>query len=302
MKSLKADLMILLVTMTWGSSYLFMKVGLETVSSFALVALRFGIAFLVCAAVFFKQFRSIHLVTLKYGFILGFLLFAVSALVILGLKTTSASHAGFLASLTVIFIPILSIVLFRDRLNYRLIISSLVAMTGIGLLTLNNQLTINSGDLLCALAALLYAFHIIVTGMAAKVANTLQLGILQLGFAGSFGVLFALIFEKPQLPSTQESWIAVLVLSIVCSAFGYIVQSIAQKYTTPTHTGLIFSLEPVFAALFAYLFMNELLPLKGYIGAILILTGVFLAEIKIKRTHRVNVLKKKVMKCTELSQ
>lgn len=285
MKPIKADLMILLVTMTWGSSYLFMKVGLETVSSFSLVALRFGIAFVVCAIVFFKQIRSIHFVTLKYGFILGFLLFVVSASVILGLKTTSASNAGFLASLTVIFIPLLSIVLFRDRLSYRLIISSLVAMIGIGLLTLNNQFTINFGDLLCILAALFYAFHIIVTGMAAKVANTLQLGILQLGFAGGFGVLFALIFEKPQLPSTKESWIAVLMLSIVCSAFGYIIQAIAQKYTTPTHTGLIFSLEPVFSALFAYLFMNEALPLKGYIGALLILSGVILAEIKIKRTH-----------------
>ncbi len=75
MKPIKANLMILLVTMTWGTSYLFMKIGLETVPSFSLVALRFGIAFLVCAAVFFKQFRSIHFVTLKYGFILGFLLF-----------------------------------------------------------------------------------------------------------------------------------------------------------------------------------------------------------------------------------
>ncbi|WP_283748718.1 EamA family transporter, partial [Bacillus cereus] len=87
---------------------------------------------------------------------------------------------------------------------------------------MNNQLTLNSGDLLCILAALFYAFHIIVTGRAAKVANTLQLGILQLGFAGGFGVLSALIFEEPQLPSTKESWIAVLVLSIFCSAFAYI--------------------------------------------------------------------------------
>ena len=85
MKPIKANLMILLVTMTWGTSYLFMKIGLETVPSFSLVALRFGIAFWF-VLLFFKQFRSIHFVTLKYGFILGFLLFVVSASVILGLK------------------------------------------------------------------------------------------------------------------------------------------------------------------------------------------------------------------------
>ncbi|WP_141430748.1 DMT family transporter [Bacillus sp. 03113] len=301
MKPYKADLMILAVTMTWGSSYLFMKIGLETVSSFTLVALRFGLAFLICAAVFFRQFRTINLVTLKYGFILGFLLFSVSASVILGLKTTSASNAGFLASLTVIFIPLLSIVLFKENLNYRQIISAFFAITGIGLLTLKDHFTINPGDLLCVLAAILYAFHIIVTGIAAKVANTLHLGILQLGFAGGFGVLFTLIFEKPQLPASKESWLAVLVLSIVCSAFGYILQSIAQKYTTPAHTGIIFSLEPVFAALFAYFFMNELLPLKGYLGAFLILTGVFIAELKIKIPHHKNTIRTEVKKCSELT-
>ena len=72
----------------------------------------------------------------------------------------------------------------------------------------------------------------------------------------------------------------------------------AQKYTTPTHTGLIFSLEPVFSALFAYLFMNELLSIQGYIGALLILSGVILAEIKVKRKSTFKA-KKRDMECTE---
>ena len=74
-----------------------------------------------------------------------------------------------------------------------------------------------------------------------------------------------------------------MALSVLCSAIGFIGQAVAQKYTTPTHTGLIFSLEPVFAALFAFIFVGETLPVKGYVGAILILIGVLAAEISFKK-------------------
>lgn len=280
MKPLKADLLILLVTMCWGSSYLFMKIGLDSLSAFNIVALRYGLAFLLCLPILVKRYRAINLKTVIFSFALGFLLFAVSASIIFGLKNTTASNAGFLAGLTVIFVPLLSALIVKKKPESNVIAGVLVSMVGIGLLTLNDRLSIMPGDFLCMLAALLYAIHILLTGSAAKAADIVNLGILQLGFAGGFGLLFAFIYEVPMLPSSYESWKAVLVLSVVCSAFGYIAQTIAQKYTTPTHTGLIFSLEPVFAAIFAYFFAHELLPIKGYVGAAIILLGVMIAEIK----------------------
>ncbi|MFD1776587.1 DMT family transporter [Paenibacillus rhizophilus] len=284
MKQRNADLLMMLVTLSWGSSYLFMKDGLNSVSPFNLVALRFALAFILCGAVWFKRLRSTDKKTLIYSFVLGFLLFAVSASVIFGLRSTSTSHAGFLASLTVIFVPALSVIVLKQKPAAKLIAGACVTMIGIGLLTLSGPMTVKPGDLLCILAALLYAVHILVTGAAAKVADTLNLGILQLGFAGGLGLLFSLLFESPRVPASMGGWISVLMLSVVCSAAGYIIQSIAQKYTTPTHTGLIFALEPVFAAAFAYVFANEHLSVRGYVGAALILSGVFIAEMKFKRT------------------
>jgi len=277
LKPLKADFLILMITLCWGSSYIFMKLGLNSIEEFNLIALRCGFAFLLSAALFHKSLRQTDLKTLKYAALLGLLLFGVFTGIMFGLKTTTTSNAGFLISLTVIFVPLIYVTVFKKKLKLSLVIGVCLAIIGIGFLTLNSELRIYPGDFLCIMGALLYAIHILITDSAAKTTNTLNLGILQLGFAGAYGLFFSFLFETPKLPNTSEGWVAVLVLSIVCSAFGYVVQPLAQKYTTPIRTGLIFSLEPLFAALFGFVFINEILPFKGYIGAALVLLGVLVS-------------------------
>ncbi|MGG3467631.1 DMT family transporter [Neobacillus pocheonensis] len=280
---LKANLMLLIVTIFWGSSYLFMKMGLVSIPEFNLIALRFGIAFLLAGIVFYRRILKADFKTIKYAFVLGTILFSVFASITYGIKTTSASNAGFLVSLTVIFVPLLLAVFFKKMPEKRIIFGVSLALTGIGFLTLNHQFKISIGDFLCILGALFYAIHIIVTGKLTKNADSITLGVLQLGFTGAWGLLFSIFLETPRLPSTTESWVSILVLGVLCSAIGFVTQTIAQKYTTPTHTGLLFSLEPVFAAIFAFAFAGEILTTKGYVGASLVLLGVFTAEIDFKK-------------------
>lgn len=276
----KANFMLLLVTVFWGSSYLFMKMGLVVVQEFNLIALRFGIAFLLSGLVFRRRLIHADYKTIKYAFLLGSILFSVFASVTFGVKSTSASNAGFLVSLTVIFVPLLIAILLRKMPEKKIILGVLLALTGIGFLTLKNQFTINSGDFLSILGALFYAIHIIVTGKLTKDVDSITLGVLQLGFTAAWGLLFSIFLETPQLPSTTETWVSVL--GLVVSSIGFVVQTTAQKYTAPTHTGLLFSLEPVFAALFAFAFAGEILTAKGYLGAILILVGVLTVKIDFK--------------------
>ncbi|MFB7305200.1 DMT family transporter [Heyndrickxia sporothermodurans] len=286
MKPLKAELMILIVTIFWGSSYLFMKLGLDSLGEFNLIALRFGLAFLVAGAIFHRKFLRMSKELLSYSILLGFILFVIFTAVTFGLNTTTTSNAGFLISLTVVFVPLINTNILKNKIEWKFIFSTAMAITGIALLTLRAPFSMRIGDLLCIVAALLYALHIIIVGYATKKVDALQLGILQLGFAGLFGLIFSLLFETPRLPNTSQGWIAILVLSIVCSAFGFIFQVIAQKYTSPDRTGLIFSLEPVFAALFGYLFVHEVMSFKGMIGAILVFLGVVLSTTKMKYKQR----------------
>ncbi|WP_416828836.1 DMT family transporter [Ectobacillus polymachus] len=279
----KADIMMVVVTLFWGSSYLLMKMGLDSIQAYNMIALRFGIAFVLAGIVFYKRMIHIDFKTIKYGFVLGLILFLAMSVVAIGVNFTTISNAGFLFSLTVVFVPILLAIFFRKKPEQKVIVGVGFAIVGIALLTLNNNgLKISAGDFLIILGALFYAIYIIVTDKLTKNVDSIALGILQLGFAGAWGLLFSFIFEKPHLPNTTESWFSILALSILCSAVGFIGQTTAQKYTTPTHTGLIFSLEPVFAALFAFIFVDEVLPARGYVGAVLVLLGVLTAKIDFK--------------------
>ncbi|MNI34171.1 putative DMT superfamily transporter inner membrane protein [compost metagenome] len=279
MKPFKAELLLLLVTMFWGSSYLFMKMGLDTLGEFNLIALRFGLAFILAAILFHKRMRSIDLRTLKYGALLGFLLFGVFTCITFGLQTTTTSNAGFLVALTVIFVPLIDVLVFRKKVSAPQIFGAVMAIFGIGLLTLNSSLHIQPGDFLCILSAVFYAVQILVTGRAVKSCDSLNIGILQLGFVAGYALILSAIFETPTLPSTMPGWISILALGILCSACGFILQPVAQQFTSPARTGLIFSLEPVFAAFFGYLFAGEQLSLQGYAGAALVMLGIVASEL-----------------------
>ncbi|MCP8970480.1 DMT family transporter [Ectobacillus ponti] len=278
----KADFTMLVVTMFWGSSYLFTKMGLQSIEGFTILALRFGIAFILAGLVFYKKFRHVNAKTILSGFILGSILFSLVSAVTIGVKFTSISNAGFLFSLSVVFVPLLLAVLFRKKPEKKVVLGVSLSITGIALLTLHSGLEINPGDFLVTLGAVLYSIYIIVTDKLTKNVDSIALGVLQLGFSGVWGLLFSFWFETPQLPDTAQSWTAILALSVLCSAVGFIGQTAAQQYTTPTHTGLIFSLEPVFAAAFAFMFAGEILPAKGYAGAALVLLGVLAAKMDVK--------------------
>ncbi|WP_150268152.1 DMT family transporter [Paenibacillus tepidiphilus] len=279
MKPRKAEFMLLIVTLFWGSSYIFMKMGLGTLGEFNLIALRFGLAFVLASLLFHRRLRRIDARTLKVGALLGFLLLGVFTFITFGLKTTTTSNAGFLVALTVVFVPLLDRIIFKKTIAAPQIFGTVLAITGIALLTLNASLQLAPGDLLCILSAVFYALQILVTGRAVKTCDSLNLGILQLGFAAGFALVLSLIFESPSLPSSTPAWIAILALGILCSGCGFILQPIAQKYTTPTRTGLIFALEPVFAAFFGFWFAGEELSLQGYTGAALVLLGIVASEL-----------------------
>lgn len=282
MSEFKSNLLILFVTICWGSSYLFMKIGLDTISEFNLIALRFGIAFVLAALLFYRRMKQLDYMTLKFSILLGFILFIVFTTITFGLKTTSTSNAGFLVSLTVIFVPLINVIVLRTRIEPKIMISILGALLGIALLTIQSPFQVAIGDILCIIGAFFYALHITIVGVVSNKVDALNLGITQLGFAGLFGFIFSLLYETPILPKTAEGWFAISMLSILCSAIGFILQTVAQKYTTPTRTGLIFSMEPVFAALFGYLFLHEIMSGKNILGAVIVLLSIFLTTVKRK--------------------
>lgn len=282
-KQAKANLMLLIVSLFWGSSYVLTKLGLGALEPFNLTALRFIIAFGVTAPVFGRNIIKADIKTYKYAFILAVILFATFMAMTFGLERTTASNAGFLASLTVVIIPIISFFFLKQRIERKVVIGVCLALAGIALLTLDSRLQINPGDILCLLCAVLFAVHVVVTEIFTRKVDSIALGVLQLGFAAVLSTAFSLAAENMRLPDSARSWLVVLALSLLCTAVGYIVQTTAQKHTSATHTGLIFSLEPVFSAGFSFAILGEILAPRGYLGAAILLAGVLTAELDFKK-------------------
>ncbi|OPA22816.1 DMT family transporter [Bacillus cereus] len=279
----QANFLLATVSIGWGTSYIFMKVLADTVSPFTVVALRFGIAFLIMIVMFNRKLISINIKMLSYSAIVGVLLCGIFISLMYGMKTTSASSAGFLTSTTVILVPVLQILITRKLPRKEVIYGVITVSIGLALLTIKDDFTFALGSLLCLVAALLYGIHIIVTNYFVKKVDAFQLGIFQLGFAFLFAFIGNFIFETPVLPNGVIEWSAILGLAIICSAYGFVIQPIAQKYTTPESTGFLFSLEPVFSAVFAFIFLNENMGGQEYVGALLILSGVLIANTSFKK-------------------
>ncbi|MFA7695840.1 MAG: DMT family transporter [Methanoregula sp.] len=277
MKQITAELLLTFTVFLWGSSYLFMKLGMETFAPFNLIALRFGIAFLVAVPFFGKVFYGLRLRTVCSAAVLGLMLFGTIAFLLYGLTDESTTGAGFLIGTTVVMVPILQAVVFSRIPRPPVILGIVLALAGILLLTIGTTFVLDMGAVLCLVGAFFCAWQIILTDRYVKTGPALSLGVLQLGFAGLYGLVFSVLFESPVLPSTGGDWMVILELAVLCSAVGFIGQTVAQEYTTPERTGLIFSLESVFAAIFGFIVLHEVLPVTGYIGAALILCGVVIA-------------------------
>ena len=267
------------VSLAWGSSYLLMKIGLDGISPFNLIAMRFGIAFVCMGLLFFRRFRLLTVSIVAKGALVGTLLFLLFTGLVYGVNHTTASTAGFLASTTVIIVPILESLLKRKLPNLSIMLSILLAVIGLYLLMVKDTFALDNGAVYCLLAALFYAIYIIVFDRIAKNEDTLLISIIQLGVTSLLGALFMLCVETPSLPETSIQWGAIIGLGLICSAYGFVVQPLVQRYMSSEKIGLIFSLEPVFSAILSYIFLHEVLNAKGYIGAALIFSGIVLSKI-----------------------
>lgn len=275
----RADLMIAVIACAWGSSYLMMQVGLSSIPPFGMVALRFGIAFVAVAIIFRKRLRELTTSVVARGAVLGFLLCVFFGLLMYGLKTTPASTAGFLTSAKVVFVPLI-VAVATHRAPSRATLAGIgICVAGLALLTLSGPVSLGGGAGLCLAGSAVYALQIVATDTFSRSDDALLLGICQLGFAAVFGAAFNLAFEGSVLPQSPAEWGAVLGLALVCSAFGFAMQPVAQSRTTATHAGLLFSLESVSSAVLSFVFLGEVMAPQCYLGCALILTAVLLSSL-----------------------
>ena len=279
----RADLMLLLATSFWGISNCLTAICLRDMQPLTLNAFRFITAFLVLGFVFRKNLRRVSRVTVKYSILVGLSLVIVYTSLTYGVMYTSVSNAGFIGAMTVLFTPLFEFILYRKKPGKKFSFALLLCLIGIAMLTLNETLKPALGDIICLLVPTFYAVDLMLTekAVADPEVDPLALGVCDLAVVGVVMLVLSLLVETPALPQSPKVWVSALFLGIFCSGVCLVLQSVYQKDTTATRAGLIFTLEPVFSAIFAFFLLGERLGVKGYIGAALMLMSLVVMEVEL---------------------
>jgi drug/metabolite transporter (DMT)-like permease len=274
---LKADLTLLLVAAIWGSAFAAQRMVADHVGPFLFNGSRF-----LLAGVLLLPLVRFRLKLDKKKFIwvgaAGALLCGGSVLQQAGLQWTTAGNAGFITGLYVVFVPILLLVVLRQRARWTIWAAALLAAVGMFLLSAGGKLELAPGDGLELAGAGLWAAHIIVVGRAMQEMETLPFAIGQILVAGVLNLALGLGLEWKTLPGLATAWWSVAYVGIFSVAVAYTLQAWAQKHAPPPDAALILSLESVFAALFGYLLLGETLRPEQLLGCGLILGAILLAQ------------------------
>ena len=276
----KYNIYMFIATIFFGMTYVLTKICLNYSTEFHIISFRFSIAFIISLIFLHKKIFPIKRREFFYSLLLGGLLFLIFITMTIGVKYTTATNASFLISLSVIFIPFFSWVFNKEKPKKSIFLVLIIVLIGIMLLTLDKNLELHIGDILCLICSLLFSFHILITERFVKSNNPITLGVLQFGEVAILSFLVQYPIEKFTLPKDEKFWISLLILIVFCTVLAYIIQTVSQKKLSSTLIGLILSLEPVFSGIFGYFFLNEYLNYQQCIGATLLLISVIYISVK----------------------
>jgi drug/metabolite transporter (DMT)-like permease len=278
-KRLKADFLLLVTTFFWGVTFVLVKEAIRSTGVFVFLAQRFTASALILVCICLVMRRPFSHRFLKQGTIMGFFLFGGYAFQTVALLYTTASNTAFLTGLNVVLVPLIGAFLYGQHATWNMVLGVAMAAVGLYLLCTGGGWLFNQGDILAIVCAVSTSLHVIYTGKYATGSDVYWLTAIQLGTVALLSILIALSLGDTILVWRPEVFEALVVCVLFATVFAFIVQTAMQRFTSPTHTALIFCMEPVFAALYAYVMLGERLGIHGFTGALLILAGMIISEI-----------------------
>jgi drug/metabolite transporter (DMT)-like permease len=279
--TLLATAALLAVTACWGSTFFLIHDLLERVPTLDFLAVRFAIASVTLMLLAPKALGRLTRESRRQAVVLGCLYGVAQILQTAGLAQTPASVSGFITGMYVVATPLFAALILRSRIGLLTWVAVVLAMAGLGVLTLSG-FSIGYGEALIFVAAMIYALHIVGLGAWSDARQTLGMAIVQLIVI----TVICTVCTAPNgivLPDRTGDWVSVLYMAIFAGAGAMIGQTWAQAHLPPTRAAIIMSMEPVFAALFAVLFGGESATVRMIFGGVLVLAAMLIAELAPRR-------------------
>lgn len=283
-KTFAADSSLLFVAFIWGATFVIVQKAIHFLPPHLFNGTRFLLASLLLLLFLKKKaIATISIKLIKSGVFLGFFLFLGYALQTIGLLYTTSSKAGFITGLSVMVVPLLSVWILKEKPRSIVFLGALIGAIGLYFLTLGDMTGLNLGDLLVFFCAIAFALHILFTSTFSKNYDALPLTIVQLLTVSLLSFFSSIIFEQSSISFEtffhKDVFIALAITSVFATALAFLIQTKFQQFTTAARVALIFAMEPVFAALTAFILINERLSNNGLIGCLFIFTAMIVTEL-----------------------
>ena len=305
MNRLRADLVLLLVALIWGSAFAVQRVAAQYFDLFTFNGLRFLLGGLILLpfsklnpfrhpqrSQIVKDSNSVNAKlppkldwkSLTFILLAGLFLFGAAGLQQAGLATTTAGNAGFITTLYVVLVPIILVLFWGEKIHWSSWLGAGIAIIGSLLLSTGGSFKLASGDALEMAGALFWAMHVILVSRAVRHMDVITFSVGQYLSAGVLNMLMSIAFHMP-FDGIAIGWWTILYIGLLSTAVGYTLQVFGQKYAPPTDATILLSMEAVFAALTGYIFLGETMRLVQLAGCGLILIAVLVTQVKRSRLN-----------------
>ena len=290
MRRIHADLLLVLAAIVWGVAFVFQKTAMDHIGPFLFIAARSAVAVLALAPLAYREGRGTGRIVpsglLPIATFSGAAFFTGAAFQQIGLVTATATNAGFLTALYVIFTPFLVWLAFGRTPAWMVWPAVALSFVGTWLLGGGTLSAFGSGDALIAISAFFWAAHVVTVSHATRFARPITFTAIQFAIVGVLGFFGALLVEPIAWTAIAAAWREIAYVGLLSSALTFTLLAIAMKHTPPTEATIIVSSETLFAAFAAYLMLGERLSLIAWCGAALILGAVLLVQTGPLISHR----------------
>lgn len=280
MKQYIGDGLLLITAIVWGSGFVVTAIALEYLTAYQVMAGRFMFAAIILSIVFRKKFKTFTKAVVWKGAVLGTILYIGFVFQTVGLEYTTPSKNAFLTAVNIVIVPLIAYFVYKRRVDRFETAGAVLAVIGIGFLTLEGSMAVNFGDILTLICAVAFAFDIFYTNHFVKTEDAISLTIVQFITAAILGVSAVLIQGDMPTSIENEAVLAIIYLAVFSTTIAYVCQNVGFKYTTATKGAIILSLEALFGMIFSVLFLHEAMTARLIIGAAIIMGAILLTELK----------------------
>lgn len=297
---LRQSLLLLIATIVWGVAFVAQSVGMDYVGPFTFLASRSYLGFVVLLPVISvmdrarkkapadendeRQYGWNNKILITGGIVCGTVLMVASSLQQIGIQYTSVGKAGFVTTMYIIFVPLISIFL-KKRAGLKVWISVVLAVAGLYLLCMTESIQFQYGDLMVLLCAVTFSFHILVIDHFSPKIDGVKMSCIQFLVCALLSTVFMFIFEKPSFADILQAWKPILYAGVMSSGVGYTLQIVGQRGMNATVAALIMSLESVVSVLAGFLLLEEILTARELFGCLLMFIAIVLTQLPEKQAQ-----------------